>query len=102
MSVPTITASRIFKGQQLDKLKFGEEASLHMDTFPYTGCSKTYCANSQVADSACSSTAYLGGVKGNYATLGVTPAVQKGDCFAQSREENQVSSVLAWAQVINS
>lgn len=39
MSVPTVTGARIFKGQ-LEGYKFGEEASLHMDTFPFLGSSK--------------------------------------------------------------
>lgn len=39
MSVSTVTASRIFKGQ-LDGLPFGEEGSLHMDGFPFVGASK--------------------------------------------------------------
>lgn len=40
MSVPTVTAARILKGQQVDHLQFGEEGELHMDTFPYSGVSK--------------------------------------------------------------
>jgi hypothetical protein len=41
-SVPTITAARIFKGQKVDKREYGEEAQLHMDTFPNIGVSKVY------------------------------------------------------------
>jgi hypothetical protein len=40
MSVPTIAASRIYKGQFVDMVSFGEEAILHIDTFPFTGTSK--------------------------------------------------------------
>lgn len=40
MSVPTVTAARILKGQQVDHKEFGEEGELHMDTFPYSGVSK--------------------------------------------------------------
>lgn len=40
MSVPTVTAARILKGQQVDHMRFGEEGELHMDTFPYSGLSK--------------------------------------------------------------
>jgi len=39
MSVPTVTSTRIFKGQ-LENLTFGEEADLSFDKFPYTGVSK--------------------------------------------------------------
>lgn len=59
---------------------------------------QTYCVNSQVADSACSATAYLGGVKANIATIGVTADVKKGDCQAGSNSSNHVSSTLSWAQ----
>jgi alkaline phosphatase len=40
LSVPTITAARILKGQQIDKLPFGEEAELHMDKLPHVAVSK--------------------------------------------------------------
>lgn len=39
MSVPTITGARILKGQK-SGYKFGEEAQLHMDTFPFLGASR--------------------------------------------------------------
>lgn len=46
MSVSTVTASRIFKGQR-EGLLFGEEGQLHMDTFPYVGASKVRHAHTQ-------------------------------------------------------
>lgn len=52
----------------------------------------------QVADSACSATAYLTGVKGNYGTIGLTAAVARNDCEAGNKRSNQVSSILQWAQ----
>ncbi|OXA39645.1 Alkaline phosphatase, tissue-nonspecific isozyme [Folsomia candida] len=67
MSFATITAARIFKGQ-LEGSPFGEEAELNFEHFPHIGLSKSFCVDSQVADSACSSTAYMGGTKGNIAT----------------------------------
>jgi alkaline phosphatase len=98
MGLATVTAARIFKGQQ-DGSKFGgEEAELHFETFPNTGLSKTYCVDSQVADSACSATAYLSGVKGNIRTIGVTSDVAEKDCVAQMDEKNHAASLLAWAQ----
>jgi len=39
MSTPTVTSSRIFKGQ-LNNMTFGEEADLSFDSFPFTGVSK--------------------------------------------------------------
>ncbi|XP_017856564.1 PREDICTED: alkaline phosphatase [Drosophila arizonae] len=90
MSIPTITAGRVYLG--------GEEKQFAFEQFPYVGLSKTYCANMQVADSACTATAYLGGVKANYGTVGVTAAVRLKDCQAQVQPENRVASIAAWAQ----
>lgn len=55
MSLSTVTAARIHKGQLNGKR--GEEEELSFDKFPYVGLSKTYCVDRQVADSACSATA---------------------------------------------
>lgn len=52
----------------------------------------------QTADSACSATAYLGGVKGNLGTIGVTAAVKFDDYIGESNTSNHVASVLSWAQ----
>lgn len=38
--VTTLTPARILKGKEVDKLPFGEEGVLHVDTFPHTGTSK--------------------------------------------------------------
>lgn len=59
---------------------------------------QTYCVDTQVADSACSATAYLGGVKANEGTIGVGPAVGRTDCEASKTESNRVASVARWAQ----
>lgn len=59
---------------------------------------QTYCVNKQTADSACSATAYLCGVKANYETIGVTATVQRDNCSASRLPENRVESLLAWAQ----
>lgn len=90
MSIPTLTAARIQSG--------GESSALSFERFPYSALSKTYCVDSQVADSACSSTAYLSGVKANLGTIGVTAAVPRSDCKASLKPENQVNSILRWAQ----
>jgi len=41
----------------------------------------------------------LCGTKANIGTIGLTPAALRYDCAAQADSKNQVSSVLAWAQV---
>ncbi|XP_055626172.1 membrane-bound alkaline phosphatase-like [Toxorhynchites rutilus septentrionalis] len=96
MSIPTLTASRIYLGQMQGHS--GEETQLSFEEFPDVGLVKTYCVDKQVADSACSATAYLCGVKANYATLGVTAAVSYNDCAGSSDPKNHVQSIMSWAQ----
>lgn len=52
----------------------------------------------QVADSASTATAYLCGVKANYATIGVTANVELDDCRASMNSRNRVYSIAKWAQ----
>uniref|UniRef100_A0A1L8EG40 Alkaline phosphatase n=1 Tax=Haematobia irritans TaxID=7368 RepID=A0A1L8EG40_HAEIR len=90
MSVHTITATRNLMGDSSEQVYF--------EKFPYMGLAKTYCVNRQVADSACTATAYLGGVKGNYGTIGVNANVPRYDCFAGQNPEYWVESIAKWAQ----
>lgn len=96
MSLTTATAARIRKGQL--KGNPGEEDDLSFQKFPYAGLSKTYCANAQVADSACTATAYLCGVKTNFFALGVNGKTNFNNCSDSEDPANQVSSIAAWAQ----
>ncbi|XP_065075881.1 membrane-bound alkaline phosphatase-like [Ochlerotatus camptorhynchus] len=96
MSIPTLAASRMYLGQQQGHS--GEESQLSFEEFPDIGLVKTYCVDKQVADSACSATAYLGGVKANYATIGVTAAVKYNNCAASNDPKNHVHSIMSWAQ----
>jgi len=96
MSIPTITASRIFKGQKDGNP--GEETDMTFDKFPYAALSRTYCVDAQVADSACSATAYLCGVKANIDTIGVDANVLLNDCEAMNKPEYRVDSIMTWAQ----
>lgn len=50
MSMATISAGRVFKGQLQGKS--GEETKLVFESFPHLGLAKTYNTNSQVPDSA--------------------------------------------------
>lgn len=59
---------------------------------------QTYCVNSQVADSACSATAYLTGVKGNIKTIGVTADVAYEDWEAIANSSFHTTSIAQWAQ----
>lgn len=60
--------------------------------------SKTYCVDAQVADSACTATAYLSGVKTNYELIGLNAKAKVHDCDAQVTEENLTESIASWAQ----
>jgi alkaline phosphatase len=51
-----------------------------------------------VADSACSATAYLTGVKANYGTIGLSAAVIQNNCLGQNNTANHVDSVFKHAQ----
>ncbi|KAJ8923109.1 hypothetical protein NQ315_001662 [Exocentrus adspersus] len=89
LSIPTLAATRVYHG--------GEEVELSFETLPYAGLSKTYCVDAQTADSACTATAYLAGVKNNIDMIGVTAAVKKDDCDAMLVEENRVESIAKWS-----
>lgn len=96
MSLATVTAARIYAAQKLKQT--GEENSLCFEDFPFNGFSKTYCVDKSTADSACSATAYLTGVKGNYATVGVNAKVSLNNCSASLDKANHVDSIMQWAQ----
>ncbi|KAL7646424.1 UNVERIFIED_CONTAM: hypothetical protein RMT77_003337 [Armadillidium vulgare] len=95
MSVSTVSAARILKGQKSSKW---EHEEMTFDKFPATGFLKTYTTDSQVADSAASATAYLCGVKGNLGTIGVDVNVPKENCTAQQNTNFHTSSALQWFQ----
>uniref|UniRef100_A0A1Y1MBS6 alkaline phosphatase n=1 Tax=Photinus pyralis TaxID=7054 RepID=A0A1Y1MBS6_PHOPY len=97
MSMATLTATRIHLGQKSGSS--GEETELSFDKFPYVGLSKTYCVNKQFGESACTATAYLGGVKSNENTIGVTAAVKNGDCDAMNNVSNHVPSTAHYSQL---
>uniref|UniRef100_A0A667GRH6 Alkaline phosphatase n=1 Tax=Lynx canadensis TaxID=61383 RepID=A0A667GRH6_LYNCA len=90
MGVPTVTATRILKGQINNKL--GPETPLAMDHFPYVALSKTYNVDRQVPDSAGTATAYLCGVKANYQTIGLSAAARFDRC--NTTQGNEVISVM--------
>uniref|UniRef100_A0A1B6M053 alkaline phosphatase n=1 Tax=Graphocephala atropunctata TaxID=36148 RepID=A0A1B6M053_9HEMI len=97
MSVTTTTAARIYLGQNRFK-NSGEGTKLKFEEFPYVGLAKTYCVDKQVGEAACTSTAYLSGVKANSGTVGVSAAVARGDCSGSQNPEYQVETILDWAQ----
>ncbi|XP_038222682.1 membrane-bound alkaline phosphatase-like, partial [Zerene cesonia] len=95
MSVPTLAAARTLLGQRNNQT--GEEAQLSFEAFPTAGLAKTYCVDAQIADSACTATAYLCGVKANRGTIGVSAAVPRWDCPASLQPGTRLDSIAAWA-----
>uniref|UniRef100_A0A182N3F7 Alkaline phosphatase n=1 Tax=Anopheles dirus TaxID=7168 RepID=A0A182N3F7_9DIPT len=89
MSLPTVAATRMYLGN--------ENMSLSFEQFPYFGLTRTYCVNRQVADSACTATAYLSGVKVNYATLNVAASVRRTTC-EYDHAATEFKGLLQWAQ----
>lgn len=71
MGVSTVTAARIFDGQQ--KGLDGETHYLSFEDFPDSAFIKTYNANAQVPDSAGTATAIFSGYKANIGTLNIVP-----------------------------
>lgn len=51
-----------------------------------------------MADSACTATAYLCGVKNNKGMIGVTANVRRSDCPASALDDNRPTSIMQWAQ----
>ncbi|XP_011182967.1 alkaline phosphatase [Zeugodacus cucurbitae] len=96
MPLTAITAARILQGQRVGYS--GEEQLLSFEKFPVTGLSRTYCTNAQVADSACTATAYLTGVKSNGLMLGVNAKVNYNNCTASMDPANHLTSLYDWAQ----
>lgn len=71
---------------------------LNFGVFVSFFCKQTYCVDKQVADSACSATAFLSGVKGNYGTIGVNANVKIFDCTGENDPANRTESLAKWAQ----
>ncbi len=85
MSIPTITAGRIYEGQK--RGVDGESNNLAFDTFPYSALVKTYTHDAQVADSAPTAVAMTTGVKTRNDIIGVDQTVPVGDCAAAQGHE---------------
>ncbi len=80
MSVTTLTAARIFEGQQ--KGVDGESYVAEMDRLPHTALVKTYSHDGQVPDSAPTATAIVSGVKTLNGVIGVGPQAVESNCAA--------------------
>ncbi len=78
MGISTVTAARIFDGQQ--RGDNGEENVLSFEEFPYLALAKTYNTDQQVPDSAGTMTAIMSGVKTRAGMIGVNQNAQRANC----------------------
>ena len=85
MGVSTVTAARIFEGQQ--RGQSGEENYLSFEEFPHVALVKTYNTDAQVPDSAGTMTALVTGYKARAGVLSVGPMAARGDCDAARQHE---------------
>ncbi|EGW19983.1 alkaline phosphatase [Methylobacter tundripaludum] len=92
MGVSTITASRIFDGQQ--KGGHGEENSLSFEKLPYLALSKTYSVDQQTPDSAPTMTAMVTGVKTIGDSISVNQFVAHSEPDANVVDTNKLTTIL--------
>ncbi|MCP5057745.1 MAG: alkaline phosphatase [bacterium] len=108
MGMSTITAARIFAGQQAGNP--GEEYQLSFERFPNVGLIKTYNTNQQVPDSAGTMTAIASGVKTKAGVLGVNDAVVFDDwasvgparvptLFEEAEERGVATGIVTTARI---
>jgi alkaline phosphatase len=83
MGVSTLTAARIYVGQQQGLL--GEEFALSFEEFPYTALIKTYNVDLQTPDSAGTMSALMTGVKTNEGIISLPDSVQRADCASMPK-----------------
>jgi alkaline phosphatase len=88
MGVSTVSAARIFAGQQLGMT--GEEYQLSFEKFPWTGLSKTYNTDAQVGDSAGTATAFMTGVKSRSGVINISSEPARGSCAEFMSADNAV------------
>lgn len=94
MGVSTLTAARIFEGQQ--KGTSGEQNRLSFEEFPYSALSKTYSVNQQTPDSAPTMSAIVTGIKTDEGVLSVDQNVVHGDY--RTVAGNEAKTILEYAE----
>jgi len=106
MSLPTVAAARIFKGQQEQKeaesktglADFdGNSVKLSWENFPYVGLSMTYNSDYMVPDSASTAFAMYSGVKTSGYTMGFDNTVGYME-LDTVENATRPSTILDWAQ----
>lgn len=97
MGISTITAARIFEGQQ--KGMDGEGNQLAFEKLPYLALSKTYSANQQTPDSAPTMTAMVTGVKTNDRMISVSQSISRGEKDINKLKAAQLTTILEHAEL---
>ncbi len=96
MGISTITAARIFEGQQ--KGIDGEGNQLAFEKLPYLALSKTYSANQQTPDSAPTMTAMVTGVKTNDRLISVSQSIMRDEKDINKLKAAQLTTILEHAE----
>jgi alkaline phosphatase len=97
MGISTITAARIFEGQQYGR--DGEGNQLSFESLPYVALSKTYSANQQTPDSAPTMTAMVTGVKTNDRLISVSQSTEKNEKNVHKLHTKQLTTILEQAEL---
>lgn len=92
MSITTLTASRIWQGQQAGLL--GEEHFLHFEQYPHSALIKTYNTNQQSPDSAGTMSAMMTGVKTRAGLISIGPEQDRTDC--KNSEKYHQQTLFEW------
>ncbi len=87
MGISTLTAARIYQGQQMAGNQGGEENFLSFEKFDHTALIKTYNTNQQTPDSAGTMTAIATGVKSKAGVISVSDQSLRGNCLSSKGNE---------------
>jgi alkaline phosphatase len=98
MGISTVTAARIFAGQQEGLA--GEEYRLSFENFPWTGLARTYNTNQQTPDSAGTMTAMMTGIKTRAGVININETVERANCTSYQNTQNaNLMSALELAEI---
>lgn len=92
MSITTLTAARIWQGQQKGML--GEEHFLHFENFPHSALIKTYNTNQQSPDSAGTMSAIMTGAKTRAGLIAMGTEQDRARC--NGSDQHQQQTLLEW------
>jgi alkaline phosphatase len=94
MGFATVTAARIFEGQQ--RGVDGESNVLAWEAFPYLAASKTYSSDAQITDPAPSAVAMTTGVKTKNGLMGLNHTAELESC--EDQKTKQVTTLWELAE----